>query len=549
MSSAPPGRRRPDPSVTTAGQWVAGARPRTLPLAVGPVLVGTAAASMVGPTIWWRFAAALVVSLALQVGVNYANDYSDGLRGTDRDRRGPLRLTASGTASARSVRRAAWMALAAAAAVGTALAVAVDLRLLLLGVVCVAGAWLYSGGRHPYGYHGLGEVAVLFFFGFVATLGSAYVQHRTLPSAAWWGSLVVGLPACAVLVVNNLRDIDTDGVAGKRTLAVRMGGGARGPSTSVCSLLPSWPSSPSPSSTRRRPSPSPLRPWPQLPSGASWPATTTQLRSCACWSSPCGWPSPWPCCWPSGWHWRERPAMAPRPARGSPGRPRRRPLRVGRGIVVPRVPVRTACGCGRRPRGSQPSLAHPRPGGRPGQRTGVRGGLPAGGPRRVRLREGQGGPGRPPAGSGPRRRGARRRGTAGGPPRRRQRRLGRGHRRLHDRTPVRFDLELVEQPVRTIPAMARVRRRVRAPLAADECVRSLEDARLLHRLEAADAVVLKVQPLGGDGAGAADRRGRRPPGRRHLHDGDLGRHRRRSAPRRLPRRAPLRLRPGHGSRG
>lgn len=210
--------------MTTAGQWVAGARPRTLPLAVGPVLVGTAAASTVGPTIWWRFAAALVVSLALQVGVNYANDYSDGLRGTDRDRRGPLRLTASGTASARSVRLAAGIALATGATVGTALAVAVDLRLLLLGVLCVAGAWLYSGGRHPYGYHGLGEVAVLFFFGFVATLGSAYVQHRTLPSAAWWGSLVVGLPACAVLVVNNLRDIETDRVAGKRTLAVRMGG-------------------------------------------------------------------------------------------------------------------------------------------------------------------------------------------------------------------------------------------------------------------------------------------------------------------------------------
>jgi 1,4-dihydroxy-2-naphthoate octaprenyltransferase len=210
--------------VTTAGQWVAGARPKTLPLAVGPVLVGTAAASTVGPTIWWRFAAALVVSLALQVGVNYANDYSDGLRGTDRDRRGPLRLTASGTASARSVRLAAGIALATAAAVGTALAVTVDLRLLLLGVLCVAGAWLYSGGRHPYGYHGLGEVAVLFFFGFVATLGSAYVQHRMLPSAAWWGSLVVGLPACAVLVVNNLRDIDTDRVAGKRTLAVRIGG-------------------------------------------------------------------------------------------------------------------------------------------------------------------------------------------------------------------------------------------------------------------------------------------------------------------------------------
>lgn len=209
--------------MTTPAQWVAGARPRTLPLAVGPVLVGTAAASTVGPTVWWRFVAALVVALALQVGVNYANDYSDGLRGTDRDRRGPLRLTASGTARPGAVRQAAFLSFGVAGAAGAALAVAVDLRLLLVGVVCVAGAWLYSGGRRPYGYRGWGEVAVLFFFGFVATVGSAYVQHRSVPSAAWWGSLVVGLPACAVLAVNNLRDLETDRVAGKRTLAVRLG--------------------------------------------------------------------------------------------------------------------------------------------------------------------------------------------------------------------------------------------------------------------------------------------------------------------------------------
>lgn len=209
--------------MTTPSQWLAGARPRTLPLAIGPVLVGTAAASLSVPISWWRAAAAGLVALSLQVGVNYANDYSDGVRGTDHRRRGPLRLVASQTATPSAVRRAALCCFALAGGAGLALAIAVDLRLLALGAACLVGAWLYSGGPRPYGYAGYGEVAVLFFFGFAATLGSAYVQGHTVAAAAWWGSLVVGLPACAVLVANNLRDIDSDRAASKRTLAVRLG--------------------------------------------------------------------------------------------------------------------------------------------------------------------------------------------------------------------------------------------------------------------------------------------------------------------------------------
>jgi 1,4-dihydroxy-2-naphthoate octaprenyltransferase len=191
--------------------------------AVVPVVVATALASIDAPTIWWRAAGALAVSLALQVGVNYANDYSDGVRGTDANRRGPLRLTATGVATPRSVRNAALIAFAFAAAVGLALSIAVDLRLLLVGAASIAAAALYTGGPKPYGYSGLGEVAVLCFFGIVATLGSVYVQLERLPAAAWIAALAVGLPAVAILVVNNLRDIETDRVSGKRTLAVRIG--------------------------------------------------------------------------------------------------------------------------------------------------------------------------------------------------------------------------------------------------------------------------------------------------------------------------------------
>ncbi len=209
--------------MTTAAQWWEGARPRTLPLALAPVVLGTAAAAASGPFRPGRAALAAIVAMALQVGVNYANDYSDGVRGTDRDRRGPLRLTASGAASPAAVKGAAILSFGVAAVAGAALSLWVDPRLLLLGVAALAGAWGYTGGTRPYGYYGLGEVAVLAFFGFAACAGSAYVQYRHVPAAAWWGSLVVGLPACAVLLANNIRDIPGDAVAGKRTLAVRLG--------------------------------------------------------------------------------------------------------------------------------------------------------------------------------------------------------------------------------------------------------------------------------------------------------------------------------------
>jgi 1,4-dihydroxy-2-naphthoate polyprenyltransferase len=210
--------------VTTAAEWVQGARPRTLGAAISPVLVGTAAAyADSDDVIWWRAGAALVVALALQVGVNYANDYSDGVRGTDARRAGPLRLTASGVAAPAAVRNAAVLAFGVAAVFGLALAIAVDLRLLVVGVAAIAAAALYTGGPRPYGYSGLGELSVLVFFGLVATAGSAYVQIERVPAAAWWGALAVGLLACAILLANNIRDIGSDRAAGKRTLAVRTG--------------------------------------------------------------------------------------------------------------------------------------------------------------------------------------------------------------------------------------------------------------------------------------------------------------------------------------
>ena len=210
--------------MTSASLWVQGARPRTLGAAVAPVLVGTSAAvADADGVIWWRAALAMVVALALQVGVNYANDYSDGVRGTDTNRRGPLRLTATGVATPRAVRTAAVMAFSVAAVVGLVLSIAVDWRLLIVGAVSIAGAALYTGGPRPYGYSGFGEVAVLCFFGFVATLGSVYVQIERLPGTAWLAAFAVGLPAVAILLVNNLRDVETDRLAAKRTLAVRIG--------------------------------------------------------------------------------------------------------------------------------------------------------------------------------------------------------------------------------------------------------------------------------------------------------------------------------------
>jgi 1,4-dihydroxy-2-naphthoate octaprenyltransferase len=204
-------------------RWILGARPRTLPAAVVPVLVGTAVAAGSG-IIWWRAAAALVVALALQVAVNYANDLSDGLRGTDGPGRvGPQRLVGSGLATPQEVRLAMLGAFAVAAMAGLSLAAAVMPWLLLVGVASVAAGWFYTGGPRPYGYLGLGEAFVFVFFGLVATVGSAYVHQQQVPAVAWLAATAVGFLACALLVVNNLRDLPGDAEAGKRTLAVRLG--------------------------------------------------------------------------------------------------------------------------------------------------------------------------------------------------------------------------------------------------------------------------------------------------------------------------------------
>ena len=204
-------------------RWILGARPRTLPAAVVPVLVGTAVAAGSG-IVWWRAAAALVVALALQVAVNYANDLSDGLRGTDgQDRVGPQRLLGSGLATPQEVRLAMLGAFGVAAVAGLLLAAAVTPWLLVVGAASMAAGWLYTGGPSPYGYLGLGEVFVFIFFGLVATVGSTYVHQRQVPAVAWAAATAVGLLACALLVVNNLRDRPADAEVGKRTLAVRMG--------------------------------------------------------------------------------------------------------------------------------------------------------------------------------------------------------------------------------------------------------------------------------------------------------------------------------------
>ncbi len=209
--------------MTSAALWVQGARPRTLGAAVSPVLVGTAVASRYGDVVWWRALFCLLVAVALQVGVNYANDYSDGIRGVDTQRRGPVRLTASGLAAPVRVKRAAFLSFAVGGLVGIALAVAVDWRLVLVGAAAILAAALYSGGPKPYASSGLGEVMVLVFFGFVATCGSAFVHLERVPWLAVGAAVPVGLLACAILLVNNLRDVDSDRAVGKRTLAVRVG--------------------------------------------------------------------------------------------------------------------------------------------------------------------------------------------------------------------------------------------------------------------------------------------------------------------------------------
>ena len=203
--------------------WIAGARPRTLPLAIAPVLVGTGLAHQAN--FHWKLALlCLVVALALQIGVNYANDYSDGIRGTDAYRVGPARLTGGGRAKPRTVLIVALIFFAAAAAAGLAITIRTEnWWFLAVGAVAILAAWFYTGGKRPYGYAGLGEVMVFIFFGLVATLGTQYVLAGLVSLEGWFSAAAVGLIACAVLMVNNIRDIDTDHKAGKKTLAVRIG--------------------------------------------------------------------------------------------------------------------------------------------------------------------------------------------------------------------------------------------------------------------------------------------------------------------------------------
>jgi 1,4-dihydroxy-2-naphthoate octaprenyltransferase len=204
-------------------RWINGARPRTLPAAIVPVAIGAGCAVGAGSVTWWRVAVALVVSLALQVGVNYANDYSDGVRGTDDVRVGPVRLVASGLATPAEVKRAALLAFGVAGVAGLALAATTSWWLVAVGLASVAAAWGYTGGPKPYGYLGLGEVFVFTFFGLVATVGTTYVAVEDITGLSVVMGCAAGCVACALLAVNNLRDIPTDTVAGKRTLAVRFG--------------------------------------------------------------------------------------------------------------------------------------------------------------------------------------------------------------------------------------------------------------------------------------------------------------------------------------
>ncbi|MDQ6716705.1 MAG: 1,4-dihydroxy-2-naphthoate polyprenyltransferase [Actinomycetota bacterium] len=211
--------------MATLSQWVAGARPRTLPVAVSPVAIGTGAAYAAQGRVTWGYALlALVISLSLQVGVNYANDYSDGIRGTDEERTGPVRLVGQGIANPDNVKLAAMASFFMAGLCGLGLvALSQAWWLLPLGIASIAAAWYYTGGSTPYGYRGLGEVFVFVFFGLVATLGTEYSQALRLTWAGLVGAVGAGALAAAILVANNLRDIPTDVVHGKQTLAVRLG--------------------------------------------------------------------------------------------------------------------------------------------------------------------------------------------------------------------------------------------------------------------------------------------------------------------------------------
>jgi len=211
--------------MASVAQWIEGARPRTLPNAIAPVIAGTGAAAWLHSAVWWKALLALAVSVALIVGVNYANDYSDGIRGTDDERAGPLRLVGSKVAAPRAVLGAAIISLAMAAVAGVTLAILTAPWLIAVGAACIAGAWLYTGGSRPYGYAGLGEVAVFIFFGLVAVLGTQYTQAQRIDLVGVTLAVATGALSSAVLVANNLRDIPTDAVAGKMTLAVRLGDG------------------------------------------------------------------------------------------------------------------------------------------------------------------------------------------------------------------------------------------------------------------------------------------------------------------------------------
>ncbi|HZZ53642.1 MAG TPA: 1,4-dihydroxy-2-naphthoate polyprenyltransferase [Trebonia sp.] len=211
--------------MASAREWLAGTRPRTLPAAVVPVLIGSGVAAGYGKFSLWRAALALVVALALQIGVNFANDYSDGVRGSDSAERriGPMRLVGSGLASPRQVKLAAFGCLFVACCAGLALAAVTSWWLVLAGALAVLAAWFYTGGSRPYGYRGFGEVSVFVFFGVAAVAGTAYVQMGRLSWLGLAASVPAGLLSCALLMVNNLRDIRSDGESGKRTLAVRIG--------------------------------------------------------------------------------------------------------------------------------------------------------------------------------------------------------------------------------------------------------------------------------------------------------------------------------------
>jgi len=201
-------------------KWIIGARVKTLPAAISPVLVGTALATEIN---WLYALLALIVSLSLQIAVNFANDYSDGIRGTDSNRVGPIRLVGSGLAAAKSVKRAMFIGFSVAAIAGLILALQISYWLLLVGAISILAAWGYTGGKKPYGYFGFGEISVFLFFGVVATVGSYYIQTQKISGQSMLLSIPVGALACAILVMNNLRDLPMDAQVGKRTFSVRIG--------------------------------------------------------------------------------------------------------------------------------------------------------------------------------------------------------------------------------------------------------------------------------------------------------------------------------------